>query len=200
VLLGHGYQNYTCAENGTSTATGALAVLYDVMPFHPGRERAVRSYQDWLALAKVCSYTKDAPLQLDGASTATRVAGAEKAASVSAPFFSSNRPLSLGGVRGDIRAVGVHYFDGGKVPVFDMGADLFKAKKIDSVAAPAAAAPGAKGEKPVAWLYLGDNGGSRGVDFVYRVNTVGGSGHTCNTAGDDSTEYTAFYYMYKKKA
>ena len=200
MVLGHGYQNYSCDSALASSATGALAVLYDISPFYPGHEHAVRSVEDWLAIAKVASYTKDAPLKFSDASTTARVAGAEKAVNVAAPFYNPNKPIQLGGVPGQLKPVGVHYFDGGKVPTFDFGADLFKAKKLDSVDAPATAAAGAKGEKAVSWLYMGDVGGSKGIDYVYRVNTVGGAGHACDIEGGDSTEYTAFYYMYAKKA
>lgn len=199
VALGHGYQNYTCDSAGVSTATGALAVLYDVSPFHPGHEHAVRSLDDWFAIAKMCSYTMDPQLRLDSASTAARVAGAEKQVNIDSPFFSPNKPINIVGVPGELKPIGVHYFDVNKVPTFAVGNDLFASKKLDAVDAPNTAAPGQNGEKPVGWLYLGDAGGSTGIDYVYRVNTVGGSKHDCDVAGDDSTEYSAFYYMYAKK-
>ena len=124
-----------------------------------------------------------------------RVPGSAPAAVVGDPWIKPEE-LDLEGVEVPLQVMGHHFFDSKGVPVFDVGRELFRAKKMDDVSAPEGAPEGEDGSKAVAWLFMGDAGGSKGIKYVYRVNTVGGAGHTCVGEGDDSSIYTAFYYMY----
>ncbi|KAL2109377.1 hypothetical protein VUR80DRAFT_2543 [Thermomyces stellatus] len=201
VVLGHGYQNYTCAPAGdsgpayTSKPTGALAVLYDVRPFFPSQSENSLALDAVFALAQEAAYSIPVPLNLADHPPGGRIPGSAAAVAVENPWIPL-ADLTLDGVGAPLRAVGHHFFDSEGVPEFDVGDDLFKARKVDDVSAPEGAPEGEDGSKAVAWLLMDDAGGSVGIKHVYRVNTVGGAGHACEGEGDDSSVYTAFYYMY----
>lgn len=74
--------------------------------------------------------------------------------------------------------------------------ELFKGKKLDDVAAPTGASAGPSGSGAVAWLKLGDKGGSAGITEVYRVVTAGGNPGACKKVGTFSVEYATEYWMY----
>ncbi|PKS05822.1 hypothetical protein jhhlp_007651 [Lomentospora prolificans] len=200
VVLAHGYQNYTCtkaegSEEFTSTATGALAVLYDVWPFFPAQGASALSLDGVFSLPKEAAYDVGVPLNIDESITEGRIAGAAPAAVKASPWISP-ADISLPSASTPLKFKGVHYFDDAGVPTFDIDGDFFRAKKVDDLAAPASAATSKDGSKAVKWLLLGDAGGSSGIQYVYRVSTVGGAGHACTSEGDDSTDYATFYYMY----
>lgn len=200
VVLGHGYQNYTCTKTDgsdtlTSTATGALAVLYDVWPFFPAQGASSLSLNDVWGLATEAAHDISVPLNIDASITLGRIAGSLPAVVKSSPWIAP-ADISLPGANAPLKFKGVHYFDVNGVPTFDVGGDFFRAKKLDDLNAPATAATSKDGSKAVKWLLLGDAGGSTGIQYVYRVNTVGGAGHVCTSEGDDSSEYATFYYMY----
>ncbi|CAI4212193.1 unnamed protein product [Parascedosporium putredinis] len=199
VLLGHGYQNYTCTQaeqDGpfTSTATGALAVLYDVWSFFPAQGASALSLEGVFGLANEAAQT-DVPLNIEAEEVEGRIDGAAPAVVKSNPWIAP-ADVTLPSAGAPLKFKGVHYFDNGGVPTFDLGSDFFRAKKLDDLNAPATAGTSKDGSKAVKWLLLGDAGGSTGIQYVYRVNTVGGAGHTCSSVGDDSTEYATFYYLY----
>lgn len=200
VVLGHGYQNYTCkpsddSESGfASKATGALAVLYDVRPFFPSQSENSLDLDGVFALAEEAASAL-VPLNMAEPPPDGFILESAPAVNVASPWIPL-ADLTLDGAGVPLQAVGHHFFDSEGVPEFDVGRDLFKAKKVDDVSAPEGAAPGEDGSKAVAWLLMDDAGGSKGIKHVYRVNTVGGAGHTCEGEGNDSSVYTAFYYMY----
>ncbi|EXK24366.1 hypothetical protein FOMG_18903 [Fusarium oxysporum f. sp. melonis 26406] len=102
------------------------------------------------------------------------------------------------GLRKSIPYLGRHFFNAAGVPTFDLdkASQLFVAKKIDGIKAPASAPAGPEGTGAVDWLYLGDAGDSQGVSLVYRVLTAGGASHGCKAKGTDSTSYTTLYWFY----
>ncbi|KAF5019158.1 hypothetical protein F66182_8837 [Fusarium sp. NRRL 66182] len=189
IALGFGIQNYTCADAGANpTASGALAVLYDVTHLYPGQSSSS------LPSAKFSSLTADVlnahkvPLNLnkDGVG-----------ASLTKPF-PKPASLSVHAYRKKLPFLGHHYFNAAGVPTFDLikANQLHVSKKLDGIKAPASASPGPEGTGAVDWLYLGDAGGSHGVSYVYRVHTAGGASHGCKAQGTDSTSYTTQYWFY----
>ncbi|KAF7544397.1 hypothetical protein G7Z17_g9993 [Cylindrodendrum hubeiense] len=186
IALGFGIQNYTCASAGaTATATGALAMLYDIAHLYPGQSRIALDNADWLTLTADALDSQAVPLNLktDG----------EPGADPVNPFTASTA-LTVNGL--DLPFLGHHYFNAAGVPTFDLGSQIFFGTKLDSVAAPSSAYSGPDGTGAVAWLQLGDTGASVGISYVYRVLTAGGNAHTCTEAGNDSTSYTAQYWYY----
>ena len=96
--------------------------------------------------------------------------------------------------------IGVHYFDTGMNPTFDLGSlGFITAKKVGDIKAPANATLGPNGSKAVDWLQLSNKAGSNttGISEVYRVETAGGSAPaSCNTTGDVVVQYAAQYWFY----
>jgi hypothetical protein len=99
--------------------------------------------------------------------------------------------------------LGHHFFNGAGSPEFDLTAISTRlvAKKLATVSAPSNASPGPGDAGAVPWLQLGDNGAGLsfgGLQYVYRVETAGGSAPaTC--ANQDSTfqvPYAAEYWFY----
>ncbi|KAH7148465.1 hypothetical protein EDB81DRAFT_792327 [Dactylonectria macrodidyma] len=163
-------------------------MLYDAVHLYPGQSRKALTADGWLKLTSKVLNGHKVPLNLktDGS----------VGASATKPF-PKNAPLKIDGVAA-MPFLGHHYFNAAGVPVFDLSvsSDLLIAKKLDAIAAPASADPGPDGTGAVAWLQLGDAGGSKGVSYVYRVLTAGGNSHGCTKAGDDSTSYTTMYWFY----
>lgn len=204
LALGHGIQNYTCAADGnttTPTAAGALAVLYDVLPFYPtsGEPSALFSVEAFNALTSTVLWTVPVPLNLDKPGPPTSFA-----AVVDAPFPDEDKDLSIPRV-GTAPLIGRHYFDSAGVPIFDLYAakgefagDLFVGKKLAGVKAPPHADKGLLKTGAVDWLQLGDKGTSRGTTYVYRVVTAGGAGQPCTpgVASTGSVPYTTFYWFF----
>lgn len=194
VLLGHGIQNYTCSAAGQkATATGALAVLWDIKGLYPGSGPRGLAPEDWDALTVNVLHNTDLPLNL------ANDAAHPYAADTSAPFPAA-ADLTVEGVEGPMKFAGHHYF-AGAVPTFDISATAekisFSGKKDDGIPAPAAADKGITGSGAVDWLQLGTNGASSGASMVYRVFTAGGVAAACTEAGQtDSVPYTAQYWFY----
>lgn len=73
-------------------------------------------------------------------------------------------------------------------------------KKEADVKAPAGSDAGPEGTGAVDWLFLGNKGGSVGLEAVYRVETAGGSApSTCqgvDVGGVISVQYAAEYWFY----
>ncbi|CAM1500592.1 Fc.00g097540.m01.CDS01 [Cosmosporella sp. VM-42] len=196
IALGFGIQNYTCASTGaTPTGAGALAVLYDITNLYPGSRPNSLSQDAWTKLSSKALDTHDVPLNFDP-STDGRIASAAPGASATNPF-PANAPLKLDGMA-PLAFAGHHFFNEAGVPAFvlDGGRKVLLGKKLDAVDAPASADKGPDGTGAVAWLYLGDNGGSQGLKYVYRVLTSGGNPHGCSSAGKDTTHYTATYWFF----
>jgi hypothetical protein len=209
IAIGHGIQNYTCgAANGSSTAKGALAVLYDVTNLYPGTPVTGLSAADFDGLSKQILYGQDLPLNLQnkaaappGSQTAPNaLPEASYGAVVGQPFLP---PVDsrLGAIA--LPYLGVHYFDVLSRPTFDLKAKagLFASvQKVDVVTAPATAEKGILGTGAVQWLRLPDNGAGLGVGLgeVYRVVTAGGAAQACSTsgAGSGSVPYAAQYWFY----
>ncbi|RYP33728.1 hypothetical protein DL768_011078 [Monosporascus sp. mg162] len=195
IVVGHGIQNYTCAAAGQSaTATGALAVLWDIEPLYPGSGPSSISEADWTGLPPKVLRTTELPLNLLTGS------GTEYAVDTQAPF-PPDADLELEGVEAELKFLGHHYFDGVGTPTFDLRGDasrpVFRGKKNASVSAPATADAGLTGSGAVDWLRLTDKGTSAGVSVVYRVHTAGGKPAPCAEAGQaESVPYTAMYWFY----
>ncbi|KAJ1326241.1 DUF3455 domain-containing protein [Microdochium nivale] len=191
VLLGHGIQNYTCSAAGVkATATGALAVLWDIAPLFPGSGPRALSSEAWAGLTVSALHTTDIPLNL------AVNAGRPYAADLTAPFPAAAE-LTLKDVKGPLRFAGHHFF-AGAVPIFTLSGNAqFVGKKNDGIPAPANADAGITGTGTVDWLQLGDAGTSTGVTLVYRVATAGGVASACTAAGQaESVPYTAQYWFY----
>ncbi|KAL6415399.1 hypothetical protein AUP68_01954 [Ilyonectria robusta] len=187
IALGFGIQNYTCADAGsTATATGALAMLYDITYLYPSQSRRSLSSAAWLTLTGDVLDNHAVPLNMK---TGAGAVGAD----AQNPFTASTA-LKVNSL--EMPFLGHHYFNAAGVPTFDLGSQVLIGTKLDAVAAPASANKGPDGTGAVAWLYLGDAGGSIGVKYVYRVLTAGGNAHSCTKAGADSTSYTTMYWFY----
>ncbi len=199
VALGFGIQNYTCSAVGSpSNATGALAMLYDVLPYYPGQGLHSLSKEDFAALpGKVLAGNQKVPLNFDP-STDGRADPAHLGATATDPF-TADAPLQVEGMGEPMRFLGHHFFNDEGVPTFvlDGGAITLLSKKDEGIPAPADADAGPDGTGAVAWLKLSDKGGSQGATLVYRVLTAGGNSHGCGKGvGGDSTSYTATYWFY----
>ncbi|CAK7212427.1 hypothetical protein SCUCBS95973_001459 [Sporothrix curviconia] len=211
IAVGHGIQNYTCASTtAATTATGALAVLYDITHLYPGTLSTGLSSDAFNAISGQLLWGQDIPLNLQSASAASPGSPAapndlsetEYGAVVADPFPSPS-PLSLPGVlAAEAPFLGHHYFDATGVPTFDLsGSGLFGSmNKTGDVKAPSTAQTGILATGAVDWLQLtaSSNGLSVGIKQVYRVITAGGASETCavlNAAGG-SVPYTAFYWFF----
>ncbi|KAK4191392.1 hypothetical protein QBC35DRAFT_426164 [Podospora australis] len=176
IAIGRGTQNYTCdLSNSTAVpqAAGAVATLFNA-------SCVAATYPDVGAMLTRASLQFD----LSESEALQRLA-----------------PSNLG-------VSGAHYFTTLTTPYFDintpqwqLGASPFG--KNASIAAPADAGKGLKGEGAVALLKLSSKpGGSGGLQEVYRVETVGGSPPaTCQ--GMPATfeiQYSTQYWFYASKA
>ncbi len=208
--LGHGLQNYTCANTnaGTNaTSAGALAVLYDVTDYFPGASNGL-SQSDWEGLPQQLLFGQGIPLHLQDPSAAipgsfklvNKATEAGYGAVVGNPFL-PDADLNAGGLP-HLKFLGRHYFDASSSPTFDLSAaQLFGSlAKVDDIPAPADADKGILQTAAVDWLRLNDNqkGLSKGVQSVYRVLTAGGASEVCSTVGalSGSVPYAALYYFY----
>lgn len=113
-----------------------------------------------------------------------------------------------------MRRVGEHYFTAAGTPTFDLSGALSRAdeengntqslfasvKKDADAPAPEGACSGRDGGKAVPWLRLVDaqDGKSKGVKEVYRVDTAGGAAQeSCaGLEGEVTRDYAALYYFY----
>ncbi|KAK2685184.1 hypothetical protein QWA68_015873 [Fusarium oxysporum] len=188
ISLGFGIQKYSCAGAGAApAAVGALAVLYDVTCLYPGQARSSLTAKKWASLPSDVLNTRKVPLNRND----------DGGASLTSPF-PRKQPLKVEGLRKSIPYLGRHFFNAAVVPTFDLDKanQLFVAKKIDGIKAPASAPAGPEGTGAVDWLYLGDAGGRQGVSLVYRLLTAGGASHGCKAKGTDSASYTTLYWFY----
>ncbi|CAK7226825.1 hypothetical protein SBRCBS47491_006359 [Sporothrix bragantina] len=208
IAVGHGIQNYTCADTtSATTATGALAVLYDITSLYPGTVKTGLTVDAFNAISSQVLWGQNLPLNLQttaaaspGTATSPNAMAETDYGAVIADPFPTPSPLSLPGINAAF--LGHHYFDAAGVPTFDLpGAGLFgSVSKTGDVKAPSTAQTGILGTGAVDWLQLSatSNGLSKGIKQVYRVITVGGASQTCavlNAAGG-SVPYTAFYWFF----
>ncbi|KAM7207628.1 Protein of unknown function (DUF3455) domain containing protein [Naviculisporaceae sp. PSN 640] len=193
IAIGHGLQNYTCTSTSQATAApvGALAVLYDVTPFYPGKARGLQKAA-FDSLPTTTLYGQDIPLNMtqDGPDVYTAAAN---------PWIAP-ADLELGGIKA--KFLGHHYFDIDSTPFFDLQTIGLKASVVrnESIPAPPNADKGPMGTGAVAWLQLKDSGKGKsvGIDYVYRVITAGGNPLSCATGKTSfSIPYTTFYWFYK---
>lgn len=207
ILLGHGIQNYSCADAAsTPLALGALAVLYDITPLYPGGGPAsLPSIEAFNALTTTALWTTDLPLNLvnDAAVIAGAKLPSKEYVAKSTPF-QAPKDLKLGNLP-PLKYSGIHYFDSlvPSMPNFDLtGPGNLKAHvtKTGEVSGPAGADKGPLDTGAVKWLQLSDTnkGLSRGVKMVYRVVTAGGVAESCATtgAGKASVPYSAQYWFF----
>ncbi|KAL1856462.1 hypothetical protein Daus18300_010729 [Diaporthe australafricana] len=212
VALGHGIQNYTCtSQNATATFIGALAVLYDITPLHPGCTGTSLSVDDFNGLSAQVLWDSEIPLNLVDASAAgpgSCLPGPCYQADSANPFPASPSDLALNGITA--KFLGLHYFDAESSPTFDLvgGADtmglFFSGTKTGEVEAPSDADRGVLATGAVKWLQLGGNGRglSKGIAQVYRVVTAGGAAPACSDSGANgpwqtlSVPYAAQYWFY----
>ncbi|CRG86625.1 hypothetical protein PISL3812_03635 [Talaromyces islandicus] len=168
VALGHGTQNYTCADNSSSTvptATGALATMFDAS--------CIAGNVDLLAdLAVTLSKLSHDAIVLAGLNLKQLTAPSE----------------SL--------VLAEHFFSDPTTPTFNFTsfghAQWVQMKKLESANAPSTAIPGS-----VKWLKLGYKDGVN-IHQVYRALTAGGSApETCDGQKPDiEVPYAAAYYFY----
>lgn len=185
IALGFGIQNYTCSGAGaTASATGALAMLYDITDYYPGTKRKSLSQDDFEHLTGDVLDSLAVPLNLVSTGGASATDPFTKAKALK--FDGNSFPF-----------LGHHYFNSAGTPTFDLGSELLHGSKSAAVDAPASANPGPKGTGAVAWLYLTDAGSSYGLSSVYRVLTAGGNAYSCSGAGSQSVSYTAQYWFYE---
>ncbi|KAK0653015.1 hypothetical protein B0T16DRAFT_109898 [Cercophora newfieldiana] len=204
IILGHGIQNYSCADAAaTPEAKGALAALYDITALYPSKQPGALSIDAFNALTTKTLWQEDVPLNL--VNTAAAVAGAvlsSKEYGATTSPFQAPADLKLAGLA-PIKYAGRHYFDSTGTPNFDLiGPGNLKAHVVKKagVAVPANADKGPLKTGAVQWLQLGDSGlsVSNGISQVYRVVTAGGVAESCTTtgAGLASVPYTAQYWFY----
>ncbi|KAK8067484.1 hypothetical protein PG996_006596 [Apiospora saccharicola] len=198
IVVGHGIQNYTCAkaDSTASSATGALAVLYDITALAPGSGSGsspaqTMSEDAWSSLTDNVLRKTDLPLNIVGNALTKYAADAS----------GSDADLTMDGLSAPLKAIGHHFFDAAGVPTFDLfgTGERLVAKKLNDTAAPAGADKGILDTGAVAWLRLGDNGSgaSKGLSQVYRVYTSGGASIACSEANTTiSVPYTAQYWFY----
>lgn len=170
-------------------------MLYDATHLYPGQSQRSLSEEQWAALPGEVLNSRPVPLHF---STSTDGRADPKHPGATNDPWTAETPLIVEGAR-SLPFIGHHFFNAAGVPTFvlDDGKIMLLAKKIDSHAAPASADPGPDKTGAVAWLYLGNNPGSIGAKYVYRVLTAGGNSHGCAVgAGGDSTSYTATYWFY----
>ncbi|KAJ9141723.1 hypothetical protein NKR23_g7676 [Pleurostoma richardsiae] len=209
IAVGHGIQNYTCANSSASTtATGALAVLYDITTLYPGTAATGLSEFAWAGLPSTVLWSQDLPLNLNNSTAAAPGTPdspndlPETAYGATSDPFPSPADLVLGEIA-PAAFLGHHFFDTAGTPNFDLASTsglYFIGAKTGSVSAPPTADAGVLGTGAVAWLQLTDNGSGRsqGLSYVYRVLTAGGNPHTCADAGAGagSVPYAAMYWFY----
>ncbi|AEO63637.1 66dc3f2b-ac7a-4d02-9e8d-36cfa77808f6 [Thermothielavioides terrestris] len=193
IAVGHGIQNYTCSSTAANaSATGALAVLYDVTSFYPGTEKTGISQPVWDHLPSDLLWRTPLPLN--------KLSGSQFGADLTNPF-PAPADLRLPGLS-TLKFLGHHFFDSAGVPTFDLSAAGLKAvvKKTEQVDAPSNADKGLTGSGAVQWLQLIDNGAGKsvGVSVVYRVLTAGGNPEACSVAGagSQSVPYAAYYWFF----
>ncbi|KAI3397908.1 hypothetical protein diail_10077 [Diaporthe ilicicola] len=220
VAVGHGIQNYTCATaDATATATGALAVLYDVTPLYPGTPDTGLTADVFDNMSSTVLWQQAIPLNLinpaagvptNSASTTTPLPETAYQADASNPFPSPIPDLALDSQGITAKYLGVHYFDAKSSPTFDLsGATnpaglFFSGAKTGDVKAPTDADKGLLSTGAVDWLQLGDNGRglSKNLANVYRVVTAGGAAQACSVSGASSpgeafsVPYSAQYWFY----
>ena len=197
IALGFGIQNYTCGSDPTAkaTATGALAMLYDVTSLYPGQGPKSLTLEAFNSLASTALWNHDVPLNFVPV-TEDRINGS-KGASATKPF-TRDAPLKIAGLD-PIPVTGHHYFAADGKPTFDVkkGNIKYIGEKSDSVDAPAGADVGPDGTGAVAWLYLGALPGTSGATHLYRVLTAGGVSHGCASGpGNDSVSYATTYWFF----
>ncbi|KAH8911700.1 hypothetical protein BR93DRAFT_962934 [Coniochaeta sp. PMI_546] len=209
LAIGHGIQNYSCVTaNGSATATGALAVLYDIQSLYPGTPRTGLSAEAFNGLSTAILWGQNLPLNLKNKTAASPgTPGKPNALAESAYGADTANPfpapadLRLGAIT--VPFLGVHYFDAVSSPTFDLRSKaglLASVKKVDVAKAPATADKGILKTGAVDWLGLPDNGRGLGVgvSYVYRVVTAGGVAQACSTSGTGvgSVPYAAQYWFY----
>ncbi|KAK3388400.1 hypothetical protein B0T20DRAFT_397913 [Sordaria brevicollis] len=212
IVIGHGIQNYTCvsalgAASPTPSATGALAVLYDVTTLYPGLSKSSLSLSAFNLLPHALLWDRPVPLN--------RPDNSSYSASTTSPFPAHSDLTNLANYP-SLKYAGHHFFDNTGTPIFDLDVSGLKASvtKIGNVAAPKDADRGVLDTGAVAWLKLVDNkkGESKGVNLVYRVQTAGGNPEGCVVADGgngkekrglgvgetQSVPYTTFYWFYEE--
>ena len=205
IALGHGIQNYSCsadAPSSTPSSKGALAVLYDITAFYPGTPRTGLSATAFHALTTTALWTQPIPLNL--VETAAAAPGAvlpSKSYVATTSPFQAPADLNLGNMA-PFKFLGHHYFDANSIPTFDLATVDLRASvgKLGDAMAPADADKGPLKTGAVPWLALNDSGKglSKGLSYVYRIDTAGGVAEACSTVGDGfaSVPYTAQYWFY----
>lgn len=187
ILLGIGYQNYTCnatpTSNGvyiqTGPSDGALAELFDI--------------SNILTSSNIDNISVNALKQFETCSSGFDYVACHYTAILSVDRHPNH--------------VGQHFFapsSGAQTPHFALDEyELYlAAKKAGSASAPSNAYHGADGLGAVPWLYLVSNGESytKGLQSVYRVETAGGvapSSCCSSHAGQfSSIPYAAQYWFY----
>ncbi|KAK4188070.1 hypothetical protein QBC35DRAFT_515061 [Podospora australis] len=193
IALGHGIQNYTCANtSATGVSQGAVAVLYDVTSFYPGTAKSGIVQKIWDEAPGLVLKLKSLPLNIK--------TGSKYGADPAKPF-PKPEDLKVAGFP-VAKFLGHHYFDAAGTPMFDLNAVGLQASvtKLLGVDAPAKADKGPLNTGAVAWLQLGDSGKglSKGLSQVYRVITAGGAAQSCAVAGAGvhSVPYTTYYWFY----
>lgn len=168
VAIGRGTQNYTCAPGASKPVPNGAVAKL----YNATCTAAI--YPDLLALIPNVELSFTTPSDDD------------KPMSPSSLFLS-----------------GHHYFPEPTTPVFDLGTkkDFYGfavCAKSASSPAPSDAPRGLNGLGSVAWLKLGDKGGSNGIKEVYRLNTAGGvAPSTCDGQEEEfQVDYAAEYWFY----
>ena len=148
VAIGRGTQNYTCDTTNATAPPVAIGAVASLF----NATCVAATYPDLLAILPKVVLQFDADPDIDN------------------KIGPSNLALS-----------GHHFFKNNTTPFFDLDTASMQlgeasTTKNNTVAAPADAPVGLKGEPAVAWLKLLTQSGSTGdLQEVYRVNTAGGS-------------------------
>jgi len=171
VVLGVGYQNYTCSSSSNYTSVGAVAEIYDISCLY-GEPEFATIQDDVYSCWKGDEHAKPDNLHCDLR---------WKPVSLGQHYFISNTT------------------SGGLSPVWDFRSSCKGGDASDAyvVGARVGGIPAPTGGNDVDWLQLKGIEGKLATD-IYRVDTKGGKAPATCTPGspDISVKYTTKYYLY----
>jgi len=168
IVLGVGFQNYTCSSAGNYSSVGAVAEIYDLSCLY-GQPEFATIQDDVYACWKKAEHSKPDNVHCDAL---------RKPVSLGQHFFIANATGSLS-------------------PVWDFRSSCRGHDDAYVVAARVGGIPAPTGGDDIDWLQLKGVEGKLATD-IYRVDTKSGKAPATCTPGspDISVKYTTKYYLY----